>query len=151
MSKPRKVRYDRDEASERIPPAPGYRRQSKGHRPDWLTQGLSGRPNRHTKDRYCEATQLRRQSLDPQDLILAHAGAFDVCARGYKAAHAMLTDGALESARDTRYAGWNTADNQKMLSETLEQVATRAEADGFNPQPASGRQERLENIVNKFV
>jgi len=96
-------------------------------------------------------SKLRRQSLDPQDLILAHAGAFDVCARGYKAAHAMLTDGALESARDTRYAGWNTADNQKMLSETLEQVATRAEADGFNPQPASGRQERLENIVNKFV
>jgi len=96
-------------------------------------------------------SKLRRQSLDPQDLILAHAGAFDVCARGYKAAHAMLSDGALQSAVADRYVGWESADSQKMLSETLEQVAARASAAGFDPQPASGRQERLENIVNKFV
>jgi xylose isomerase len=30
--------------------------------------------------------KLRRQSLDPEDLILAHVGGMDVCARGLKAA-----------------------------------------------------------------
>jgi len=39
--------------------------------------------------------KLRRQSLDPADLITAHVGAMDVCARGLKAAAAMIEDGAL--------------------------------------------------------
>ena len=50
--------------------------------------------------------KLRRQSLDPEDLIAAHAGAMDVCARGFKAAAAMLADGTLEAARADRYADW---------------------------------------------
>ena len=95
--------------------------------------------------------KLRRQSLDPVDLILAHAGAFDVCARGYKAAAAMQADGALEAARAERYAGWDTPAATAMLSGSLEDIATRVEAEGIDPQPVSGRQERLENIVNRFV
>ena len=35
--------------------------------------------------------KLRRQSLDPVDLIAGHAGAMDVCARGFKAAAAVTT------------------------------------------------------------
>jgi xylose isomerase len=94
--------------------------------------------------------KLRRQSLDPIDLIASHVGGMDICARGFKAAHAMLADGALESPRDARYAGWNNADH---LGEdmTLEKVATFAESQKLNPQPASGRQEILENIVNRYV
>ena len=49
--------------------------------------------------------KLRRQSLDRLDLIVSHAGAMDVCARGFKAAHAMLEDGTLEALRAARYAG----------------------------------------------
>ena len=95
--------------------------------------------------------KLRRQSLDPQDLILAHAGAFDVCARGYKAAAAMLQDGALEKARAHRYAGWDTPEGKALLSQSLEEIAAHVEADGIQPEPNSGRQERLENILNRFV
>ena len=95
--------------------------------------------------------KLRRQSLDPEDLILAHVGAFDICARGYKAAAAMLKDGKLEELRDARYAGWDDPVAQKMLSQSLEDIAARVEADNIVPQPRSGRQERLENIVNRFV
>jgi xylose isomerase len=96
-------------------------------------------------------SKLRRQSLDPQDLVLAHAGAFDICARGYKAAAAMLADGGLETARANRYSGWDSADGKALLSQSLDVIAAKAEHADIKPQPASGRQERLENIVNRFV
>ncbi|ETX14283.1 xylose isomerase [Roseivivax halodurans JCM 10272] len=95
--------------------------------------------------------KLRRQSLDPEDLILAHVGAMDVCARGLKAAAAMLEDGGLEAARTERYAGWELAENSGMLTSDLATIAERVEREGLDPQPRSGRQERLENWINRFV
>ena len=95
--------------------------------------------------------RVRRQSLDPEDLVLAHVGAIDVCARGLKAAAAMLEDGGLERMRAQRYAGWDRPEAQAMLSEPLDSIAARVEADNLDPQPVSGRQERLETWVNRFV
>ncbi|MBM2575201.1 xylose isomerase [Jannaschia sp. Os4] len=95
--------------------------------------------------------KLRRQSLDPIDLVAAHVGAMDVCARGLRAAHAMLEDGVLEDLRAERYAGWDEDAAAAMLSGTLEQAAARVEAEGIEPRPRSGRQERLEAIVNRYV
>ena len=95
--------------------------------------------------------KLRRQSLDAEDLIAAHAGAMDVCARGFKAAAAMLEDGALEALRIDRYADWEAAEAQAMLESDLASIADRLESEGIDPQPRSGRQEMLENIVNRFV
>ncbi len=95
--------------------------------------------------------KLRRQSLDPIDLVAAHAGAMDVCARGFKAAAAMLEDGTLEAMRDERYAGWESPDAKAMLEGDLASIAAQVAKDGINPQPCSGRQEILENIVNRFV
>ena len=96
--------------------------------------------------------KIRRQSLDPEDLILAHVGAMDVCARALKAAAALLQDGALESARAVRYAGWDAPAARKMLQDgTLESISDRVMAEGINPKPRSGRQERLENLWNRFV
>ena len=95
--------------------------------------------------------KLRRQSLDPVDLVAAHAGAMDVCAAGFKAAAKMLADGALEEARANRYAGWETPAAQDMLSGGLEAIAERVVAEGINPAPKSGRQEILENLVNRYV
>ncbi|MBS0563588.1 MAG: xylose isomerase [Proteobacteria bacterium] len=95
--------------------------------------------------------KIRRQSLDPEDLILAHVGAMDVCARALKAAAALLEDGALEAARKARYAGWDRPENQRILASDLASVAKGALDRGLNPRPRSGRQERLENIWNKFV
>ena len=95
--------------------------------------------------------KLRRQSLDPADMILAHVGAMDVCARGLKAAAAMLEDDGLEAARRARYAGWNAPEAQAMLGSDLASIAARVESEGINPSPRSARQERLENLVNRFV
>lgn len=95
--------------------------------------------------------KLRRQSLDPEDLIAAHVGAMDVCARGLKAAAAMLKDGGLEDALRDRYAGWDGADAQAMLGSDLSTITARVVAQDINPEPKSGRQERLENYINKFV
>ncbi len=97
--------------------------------------------------------KLRRQSLDPQDLLIGHIGGIDTCARGLKAAARMLEDKALSAPLEARYAGWREPEAQAMLSgaRTLEQVSARVLADGIEPQPRSGRQELLENIVNRYV
>ncbi|KIN60063.1 Xylose isomerase [Sulfitobacter noctilucae] len=95
--------------------------------------------------------KLRRQSLDPIDLIASHAGAMDVCARGFKAAVAMLEDGTLEAMRAERYAGWDSTQGKALLESDFASIAAELEAGDVNPQPRSGRQEILENIVNRFV
>ncbi len=98
-------------------------------------------------------SKLRRQSIDPQDLLIGHIGGMDVCARAFKAAAKMFEDKALISQVEDRYAGWNSAEAKAMLSgkRSLEEIAARVEADHLNPQPRSGKQELLENIVNRYV
>ncbi|NOE26424.1 xylose isomerase [Ruegeria sp. HKCCD6157] len=95
--------------------------------------------------------KLRRQSIDAEDLIAAHVGGMDICARGLKAAAAMIEDGGLEQALADRYAGWNTPEAQAMLTSGLDEIAARVLAEDLNPTPRSGRQETLENYVNCFV
>ena len=95
--------------------------------------------------------KVRRQSLDPEDLVLAHVGGMDTCARALKSAAALLESGELEANRKARYAGWDTPAAQAMLKGTLEAAAARVTAAGLEPEPRSGRQERLENLWNRFV
>jgi xylose isomerase len=95
--------------------------------------------------------KIRRQSLDPEDLVLAHVGGMDTCARAFKAAAALLTDGSLEAARKQRYAGWESLSAQQMLESDLASIAEDVLARDVNPEPKSGRQERLENLWNRFV
>ncbi len=96
-------------------------------------------------------SKLRRQSLDAEDLILAHIGGMDVCAAGFKAAARMLEDGKLEAARGERYAGWDRPESKAMLDSDLAAICKRVEDEGVNPKPKSGRQERLENLVNRYL
>ncbi|WP_114961878.1 xylose isomerase [Tritonibacter mobilis] len=97
--------------------------------------------------------KLRRQSIDPEDLLMAHIGGMDICARGFKAAAAMIEDGTLDQFVTDRYAGWQRDDAQDMLSGklSLDDITHRVEADDINPKPRSGRQEYLENVINRFV
>ncbi|WP_114963864.1 xylose isomerase [Tritonibacter mobilis] len=95
--------------------------------------------------------KLRRQSLDPVDLIAGHAGAMDVCARGFKAAVAMQEDGTLEAMRAERYADWDSGYGKALLTSDFATIAEQVVSCGTTPQPRSGRQEILENIVNRFV
>ncbi len=95
--------------------------------------------------------KLRRQSLEAEDLIAAHVGAMDVCARGLMAAAAMVEDGGLEAALNARYAGWDTAAAQAMLDSDFDTIFQSVLAGEIQADPRSGRQERLENYVNRFV
>jgi len=97
--------------------------------------------------------KLRRQSLLPEDLLAAHIGGMDACARGLKAAAKMIESRALSSFVDERYAGWDSDEAQNILDGDygLADMASRVEKEGLNPEPRSGRQEYLENVVNRFV
>ncbi len=95
--------------------------------------------------------KIRRQSIDAEDLIAAHIGGMDICARGLKAAAAMIEDGGLDKALSERYSGWDTPEAQAMLGAGLDEISARVLSQGIVPQPRSGRQEQLENYVNRFV
>ncbi|HCY99078.1 MAG: xylose isomerase [Rhodobacterales bacterium RIFCSPHIGHO2_02_FULL_62_130] len=95
--------------------------------------------------------KVRRQSLDPEDLILAHVGGMDTCARALKAAAYLYEDGIMEAAREARYAGWQRDGAKAMLTQPLEVIAQAVVDTNINPQPRSGRQERLENLWNYYI
>lgn len=97
--------------------------------------------------------KLRRQSIDPEDLLHGHIGAMDVCARGLKAAAAIIEDGTYDRFIADRYAGWQGDEAQAMLKgeRSLSDLAGRVADDGLEPRPRSGKQEFLENLINRFV
>jgi xylose isomerase len=96
--------------------------------------------------------KIRRQSIDPADLVHAHVGGMDHCARAFLIAAAIVEDGQLDAALAERYAGWTGAGAREMLKGkmTLEAIATAAEDRNLSPQPRSGGQERLENLLSRF-
>jgi xylose isomerase len=96
--------------------------------------------------------KVRRQSIDAEDLFHGHIGGMDVCAQSLLIAEKMINDGRLKAAVDQRYAGWDTPAGQDILQgrRTLEQLADQVLAANADVAPVSGRQEVLENWVNKF-
>jgi xylose isomerase len=96
--------------------------------------------------------KLRRQSIEPVDLLIGHIGGMDTCARALLAAARMLEDGALERPLRERYAGWDSPEAKKLLAGEvpLAEIERRVLA-GVNPEPRSGKQELLENVVNRYV
>jgi xylose isomerase len=96
--------------------------------------------------------KLRRQSLDATDLIAAHIGGMKVCAKGLRVAAAMLVDGRLQAAQQERYTGWQTGPGENFATgSTLESIESYVLENNINPSPVSGRQEILENLVNRFT
>ena len=97
--------------------------------------------------------KLRRQSIDADDLLLAHIGGMDVCARGLLAAAAMLEEGTLEGKIEDRYNGWGQDFGTDILTgvHNLETLAEMVEDKKIEPEPKSGQQELYENIINKYV
>ena len=97
--------------------------------------------------------KIRRQSIDPDDLIHAHVGSMDACARAFLAAADMVDAGALTAPLTERYQGWAGPEGRAILGgqRSLADLADRALQPGFDPQPRSGRQEYLESLVNRYV
>jgi xylose isomerase len=97
--------------------------------------------------------KVRRQSLDPEDVLVGHIGAMDVCARALLAAEAILQDGWLERFIEKRYAGWQGELGRGILDGGMDVAALSRRVLDRNTdvQPVSGKQELLENYINRFV
>jgi xylose isomerase len=97
--------------------------------------------------------KLRRQSIDPTDLFHAHIGGIDTLARGLLCAARMIEEGRLAAFVEQRYAGWDGPLGREILAgeHDLESLFARVRDQGLDPQPVSGRQEWLENLVNRYL
>ena len=97
--------------------------------------------------------KVRRQSNDPSDLFHGHVGGMDNLARALLIADKMLSDGKLQGFIDERYAGWNEQLGKEILAGklSLADLSEKALAGKLDPKPRSGRQEMLENLVNRYL
>src|SRR3954464_14327040 len=97
--------------------------------------------------------KVRRESIDPEDLIHAHVGGMDAFARGLKIAAAIRADGRLADLFQDRYSSWDTGLGAliEQGKETLKSLEAYALEKGEATGNKSGRQEFLENLVNEFV
>ena len=98
-------------------------------------------------------TKLRRQSVARDDLFHGHVGAVDTMARALLAAASLLESGELADRRADRYAGWDGPLGTRILDggATLADLHRLVLDGDLDPRPVSGRQELLENLVNRHV
>jgi len=94
----------------------------------------------------------RRESTDMEDLFIAHIGGMDAFARGLEVAHALLNDSPWETWRRQRYASFDGGDGKAFEEGRLglADLAGLAAKLG-EPQQASGKQERYENLLNQYL
>lgn len=96
--------------------------------------------------------KIRRNSTDPEDLFYAHIGGADNFARALVIADKILTTSPYLKLRKDRYAsfdeGKGKAFEQGQLSLTdLRDIAASA----GEPARISGKQEYLENLINRYI
>jgi xylose isomerase len=96
--------------------------------------------------------KVRRQSIEELDLVYAHVGGIDVVAHALLIADQMLEDGKLTEFVDQRYAGWRGPLGKDILAGklSLAQLFDRATSQKVDPVPHSGRQEMLENWIQRY-
>jgi len=97
--------------------------------------------------------KLRRQSIEPDDLFHAHIGGMDTLARSLIVAEKMIGDGKLSQFVEQRYAGWKQDLGERILGGklSLADLSDHVLEKGIEPKARSGRQEQLENLVNKYL
>jgi xylose isomerase len=97
--------------------------------------------------------KVRRESFEPIDLFYAHIGSMDAFARGLKVAAALRADRALEKMVTARYASWDGELGSKIESGAIgmKELESIMLEKGEAAPNASGRQELLENIVNRYI
>ena len=95
--------------------------------------------------------KVRRNSVAPEDLFIAHIGGMDIFARGLEKAVQLIEDRRIPSMLRERYASFETG-NGKAFAEgklTLDQVASLAKP-YEQVAKTSGKQELYENILNQI-
>jgi xylose isomerase len=97
-------------------------------------------------------SKVRRGSFEPEDLFYAHIAGMDTFAKGLKTAYLMTCDGKFEKFKEERYSSYKLgigADilNGKVSFKDLEKYALEND----QIKNASGRQEMLEGMLNKYI
>ncbi len=96
--------------------------------------------------------KLRRNSTDLEDLFHAHIGAMDVFARTLLISSKILNRSNYRNLREERYSSFDHGYG-KMFEDaklTLEELREFALENG-EPEMRSGKQERLENLINQYL
>lgn len=96
--------------------------------------------------------KIRRNSTDPQDLFHAHIGGIDTFARALIVADNVLHKSDYKKIMEERYSSFDEGKGKEFENGllTLEDLRTFAIENG-EPAVKSGRQEYLENIINRFI
>lgn len=96
--------------------------------------------------------KIRRNSTDPEDLFHAHIGGMDAFARALIIADNILQKSDYKKFRKERYASFDSGKGKEFEEGklSLEDLRNFAIENG-EPEMRSGRQEYLENIINRFI
>ena len=96
--------------------------------------------------------KIRRNSTDPADLFHAHIGGMDTFARALIAADNILNKSDYKKIRQERYASFDSGKGKDYAAGklSLEDLRAYAIASG-EPEVRSGKQELMENLVNRFI
>lgn len=96
--------------------------------------------------------KIRRNSTDPADLFYAHIGGMDTFARALITADAVLQKSDYKKVRAERYASYDTGKGKDFENGKLSLEDLRAYAiEQGEPKTISGKQEYLENIINRYI
>ncbi len=97
-------------------------------------------------------SKIRRNSTDAADLFYAHVGGMDTFARALITADNLLQRSDYKKFREERYASYNTGKGKEFEEGKLSLENLRAYAiENGEPQVRSGKQEYLENIINRYI
>lgn len=97
--------------------------------------------------------KVRRESFEPIDLFYAHIGGMDAFAKGLKVAAAIRADNALDGFVADRYSSFDEGIGKQIENGEVgfkELEAYMLEKGEVDPNK-SGRQEFLENVVNRYM
>ena len=96
--------------------------------------------------------KIRRNSTDPADLFYAHIGGMDSFARALIAADQILQKSDYKKIRSNRYASYDAGNGKEFESGKLSLTQLRdIAAQSSAPEVISGKQEYLENIINRYI
>ncbi len=97
--------------------------------------------------------KVRRESFEPVDLFHAHIGGMDAFAQGLKVAAAIRKDGVLKDFVKQRYSSWDAGIGADVEAGKADFAALEAYMleKGEADKNTSGRQEMLENVVNRYL
>jgi xylose isomerase len=96
--------------------------------------------------------KIRRNSTDLEDLFFAHIGGADTFARGLIAADKIINDPSFSKIVDHRYDSFNQLKGRDFEEGKLQLTDLYKLALNTDSIPAtSGKQERLENIINQNI